>query len=553
MMHSSITTAMISIPCQTSPRHRAPPPHEKEMMLSPLSSTVSSFQQRGGYRMLLLLCYLVCCCCCFLLQLPFIEASTRRHIAGVRHPPLPPPFGIPQRTSRHDAVDDNDDEDSFDRNDIDDMDNDDDDEFQPQHQQLRIHIIPAAWILQQASASPSAIMNHHHHRRPWRDHSSNNDNEVLHSNEEEDDDVMMMTPTTTMMVQPPRMKLQDMAHVLQFTSHLNAQIQKVCRRRSGSSSCCTTSSGTTTTCPLPTHVHVHPRIALPRTPQYHHGRMDDLRGGGGGMVRTTTTTRHDHRAPYRIRTTPYHHQEVSTTSSYSPTDVSHQLNHHPSAFHSDSPVEHDLHDFLWQIHHVLLDNVMDHRNNPNQNRNTTDTSTSTALERTLMMLYLDRACSGTTSGHCSQNHHHSPIQSKLPYCTPSTVHHLCVTAMLVAAGTVRGDLVSLLAPQDEMNHHHDNDNIVTRNQRILQQSPYMQWLFQKLETQMGIPVTDSQHRVSLMLQALAVGQPRSPPLEVDSMYDEDDEEDVEDDSGIFVTPAALQEWKEQWESRFDGI
>jgi hypothetical protein len=173
------------------------------------------------------------------------------------------------------------------------------------------------------------------------------------------------------------------------------------------------------------------------------GHPNQLRGGGG-----ITST------PYRIPWT----RRNSDPSSMEPL------------FRSSHPQweEQELQEYLLRIRKVLGEHENDR------------------LERTLTLLYLDRASA-----------------LGLPYCTPWTVQYLCLTAMMVAAGAVRGDAGSC--------HH-----------------PLMQGLYQRVERELGVPVGQSQRRVETMWMALQQEETR----------------------GIFVTPGALQEWKEQWEARF---
>ena len=402
---------------------------------------------------------------------------------------------------------------------------------QQQRQYDRIQILSAARILE--SSSPG----------------------VSPSIPDDTDNAMTTTTTPITNQQPPRMNLQDMAHVLQFTSGLNAQLQQVCR------------STSRTLVPL---VDPPRRILQQRHVRSSHQRMDDLRGGGGGGGMVESRRYHHHHSttePYRIRPGTESTSQVSpptpfwTASSLSsstatidggmsntPTDVS-------TAFQSPvSNMEH-LHDYLLQVHQLLRDEPPRQRDDMLDDE-AVDSST-TALERTLMMLYLDRACRHGGGGGSS-----SILMKQLPYCTPSTVHYLCVTAMCVAAGTVRGDLISLLSTSrssttttttttehwnNSCDVDDDDDDHMGRYDRILTSSPFMQSLFQKLQVHLNIPVRDSQRRVAFMLQALDVRPGRNGHNEIDDIDDEDEDED---DAGIFVTPTALQEWKEQWESKF---
>lgn len=130
-----------------------------------------------------------------------------------------------------------------------------------------------------------------------------------------------------------------------------------------------------------------------------------------------------------------------------------------------------------------------------ESRSRDDATLGDSLVRTLALLYLDRACSVTLS------------ERKLPFLSRETVHALSLTSLLVAWGAVHGDLSEMAQATD----------------------PLLLRLYKLLEVNMGISAADTQRRVVCMLAALQVD---------------------EEDAGMFVTPAALQEWNDRWLSRF---
>lgn len=109
------------------------------------------------------------------------------------------------------------------------------------------------------------------------------------------------------------------------------------------------------------------------------------------------------------------------------------------------------------------------------------------LERTLAMIYLDRACSVETI--------RSKDSQRLPFCTPTTVHRLVLASVMLAVNAVRGDSAT----------------------RAIQK---------RVEAKFGIPADISQAMVECMRSALG-------------------------EKSIFVTPDELLEWKLQWEARFE--
>jgi hypothetical protein len=108
-----------------------------------------------------------------------------------------------------------------------------------------------------------------------------------------------------------------------------------------------------------------------------------------------------------------------------------------------------------------------------------------SLEFAMAMIYLDRACSVETS----RNNGMLPC----PFCTPRTVHRLCLTAMLVATQAVRGTTLEEYYPG-------------------------------RLES-LGIPLPQLQQMVDWMTGALG-------------------------DLGFFLTPGQMAEWRRMWEYKF---
>jgi hypothetical protein len=108
-----------------------------------------------------------------------------------------------------------------------------------------------------------------------------------------------------------------------------------------------------------------------------------------------------------------------------------------------------------------------------------------SLEFAMAMIYLDRACSVETS----RNNGMLPC----PFCTPRTVHRLCLTAMLVATQAVRGTTLEEYYPG-------------------------------RLES-LGIPLPQLQQMVDWMTGALG-------------------------DLGLFLTPGQMAEWRNMWEYKF---
>jgi hypothetical protein len=108
-----------------------------------------------------------------------------------------------------------------------------------------------------------------------------------------------------------------------------------------------------------------------------------------------------------------------------------------------------------------------------------------SLEFAMAMIYLDRACSVETS----RNNGMLPC----PFCTPRTVHRLCLTAMLVATQAVRGTTLEEYYPG-------------------------------RLES-LGIPLPQLQEMVDWMTGALG-------------------------DLGFFLTPGQMAEWRNMWEYKF---
>ena len=108
-----------------------------------------------------------------------------------------------------------------------------------------------------------------------------------------------------------------------------------------------------------------------------------------------------------------------------------------------------------------------------------------SLEFAMAMIYLDRACSVETS----RNNGMLPC----PFCTPRTVHRLCLTAMLVATQAVRGTTLQECYPG-------------------------------RLES-LGIPLPQLQQMVDWMTGALG-------------------------DFGFFLTPGQMAEWRNMWEYKF---
>jgi hypothetical protein len=108
-----------------------------------------------------------------------------------------------------------------------------------------------------------------------------------------------------------------------------------------------------------------------------------------------------------------------------------------------------------------------------------------SLEFAMAMIYLDRACSVETD----RNNGMLPC----PFCTPRTVHRLCLTAMLVATQAVRGTTLEEYYPN-------------------------------RLES-LGIPLPQLQQMVDWMTGALG-------------------------DLGFFLTPGQMAEWRNMWEYKF---
>jgi hypothetical protein len=393
-----------------------------------------------------------------------------------------------------------------------------------------LHIIPAAWNIESTSTSTSTssfkskiVYNEPH--QPQHEPNEEDDDDCM----EYDEDVMIVKSML------PNMKIQDMSLVLQYTSLVNDQLQQQSyyhyNHKKQNQEC------------LLDHQPTPPQyksIVQPQPAFYE--PMECLRGGAGeGLVGTKIQTRSD--SSHGI---PFTRQNEGTLD-------------HPSAvamaFHSSNEPTHTLHDYLSNVMKALQQQPQRQADNKEDEQ---VQSYTTSLERTLMMLYLDRAC-------CSRV---QPFQYiwKLPFCTPSNVHALCVTAMLVAAGAIRGSdllLFSTNVEDEEDNHNNGTDEYQSNTNHGIRasnvrfaQSFFMQSLYRSLEEEMGIPATVSQHRVLLMLQALQPPKQRRHrchALHMDGAIDidvEDDDIEEEDDSGIFVTPSALQEWKEQWEARF---
>jgi len=113
-----------------------------------------------------------------------------------------------------------------------------------------------------------------------------------------------------------------------------------------------------------------------------------------------------------------------------------------------------------------------------------------SLELTMAMIYMDRACSFETP--------RSNGLPPCPFCTPRTVHRLCLTALLVATSAVRGtDNHSFLE------HHFKNGSLQS----------------------LGIPLQQLQQMVDWMTGALG-------------------------DLGFFLTPNQMRDWRHMWESKF---
>jgi hypothetical protein len=108
-----------------------------------------------------------------------------------------------------------------------------------------------------------------------------------------------------------------------------------------------------------------------------------------------------------------------------------------------------------------------------------------SLEFAMAMIYMDRACSVETT--------RSNGMLPCPFCTPRTVHRLCLTAMLVATQAVRGTSLEEYYPG-------------------------------RLES-LGIPLPQLQQMVDWMTGSLG-------------------------DLGFFLTPGQMAEWRRMWENRF---
>jgi hypothetical protein len=229
-------------------------------------------------------------------------------------------------------------------------------------------------------------------------------------------------------IQAHRIRIQDMASALSWTTQWNDQLQE-----------CSTAS------------------------LFRNDPFDQLRGGGGGMFASATPR------PFRIPLT----RPVP--------EMPHQF-----AWRMDRRISTlELSQFLRQVWTLFMES----------RKSIVDVTPGDTLVRTLALLYLDRACSVTLAA------------TKLPFLSRETVHALSLTSLLVAWGAVHGDLSEVAQATD----------------------PLLMQLYQQLELTMGIPAADSQRWVACMLSALQVD---------------------EDDAGIFVTPADLQEWNERWLSRF---
>jgi hypothetical protein len=282
-------------------------------------------------------------------------------------------------------------------------------------------------------------------------------------------------PDDDIVIQPPRIHIQDMASALDWTSRMNYRLQL-----------------STIIDPV-SLLHQYQRQeqleswdASSKTSGGGGGGFDHLRGGGSvEPMKSSTPSQQPYRIPLSRRIDHLDRADDEATTIFHTSRV-------------DDGHDDNLQEFLVRVLDVLKDEL-----DLPDDAHELDLD-ATALERTLTMLYLDRACSVT-----------SP--QKLPFCTPQTVHYLSITAMLVAAGAVRGDLSCTTVGSFS--------------------NELMSKLYSKLEVVMGIPVADSQRRVASMLAA----------LKRRDSYDDDDDDD---ESGIFVTPMALLEWKKQWEARF---
>lgn len=201
------------------------------------------------------------------------------------------------------------------------------------------------------------------------------------------------------------------------------------------------------------------------------GGVDHLRGGGGSTTFRIPSTKKAH---------AHHLYQL------------HQRNEGATMFHAKSPWSRptratgaarwgpDLEKFLLRLMDVLRDDKDD-----DDDGSTRTVVVDADLERTLAMIYLDRACSVESP---------RSVVHPLPFCTPRTVHRLALTAVLLAAGAVRG--VSDLSG-----------------------------MYAAVEAAFGISAAQSRSMVEWMRAALG-------------------------DAGIFVTPDELREWKRLWEARF---
>jgi hypothetical protein len=256
------------------------------------------------------------------------------------------------------------------------------------------------------------------------------------------------------MVEPPFVRTDQMAEALLMTAELNHRLVV----------------GSTATI-IPT---IEPRRTSASAPLLSFvstgasaSPFDHLRGGGRALAT---------KAPFRIPSDDARHQqEYSSDETATNTFVFHILDCDKQSRQWKA----DFHHFLDQLLGEIVGESDD---------TTSSSCDASSLERTLAMIYLDRACSVDTP--------RSFLYSKrLPFCTPRSVHGLTLAAVLLAVNAVRGDSVDM--------------NVI----------------YARVHQTFGI----SRDTCLTMEQGMrnALG-----------------------DSGIYVTPDELLQWKRQWEVRF---
>jgi hypothetical protein len=263
--------------------------------------------------------------------------------------------------------------------------------------------------------------------------------------EEEGDDYM---------VEPPSVRTDQMAEALQVTAELNHRLVV------------SSTKSIIPTIEPPRTSSAEPLLSFVSTGASA-SPFDHLRGGGRALAT---------KAPFRIPSDAARRQQgYSCDETTANTFVFHVLDCATQSLQWKA----DFHLFLDQ----LLGEVV------NESDNTRSSSSDVAsLERTLAMIYLDRACSVDTP--------RSFLYSKrLPFCTPRTVHGLTLAAVLLAVNAVRGDSVDM--------------NVI----------------YARAQQTFGISRETCLTMEQEMRSALG-------------------------DSGIYVTPDELLRWKRQWEGRF---